>query len=63
MKRISNKMEKTISEIIIDLSQVEDRLVGLLNEEFVDLPKKYWNKLDTICAQIEDLMSELYKIK
>ena len=56
-------MEKTISEITIDLSQVEDRLVGLLNEEFVDLPEKYWNKLDTICAQMEDLMSELYKIK
>ena len=56
-------MEKTISEITIYLLQVEDRLVGLLNEEFVYLPKKYWNKLDIICAQIEDLISELYKIK
>lgn len=56
-------MEKTIAEITIDLSQVEDKLVELLNEEFVDLPKKYWNKLDMICAQMENLMSELYKIK
>ena len=56
-------MEKTIAEITIDLSQVEDKLVELLNEEFVDLPKKYWNKLYTICTQMEDLMSELYKIK
>ena len=56
-------MEKTIAEITIDLSQVEDKLVELLNEEFVDLPKKYWNKLYTICSQMEDLMSELYKIK
>lgn len=56
-------MEKTIAEITIDLSQVENRLVELLNEEFVYLPKKYWNKLDTICAQMEDLMAELYKMK